>query len=197
MGEVSPQELSLIVMGGSAGGVEAAAEVVRHLPADIPAAVCIVIHFPVTSASRLPHILNKTGVLKAEHAASGQVIERGRIYVAPPDFHLLVGNGQLLLSRGPRYNGTRPAIDPLFRTAARAYGPRVIGVLLSGTLDDGVAGLELIRERGGLTMVQDPNDALFDTLPRSAMLAVAVDRVLPADQIGPELGRLVMHEQKA
>src|SRR5258707_4580043 len=145
--EVS-RNFGLIVIGASAGGVEALVELARGLPSQLPAAICVVVHFPVNATSHLPHILNQASTLHAQHARDGQRLEPSCIYVAPPDHHMLVSDGALHLVRGPRANGVRPAIDPLFRTAAEAYGARAIGVLLSGVLDDGVDGLRVIKEHG-------------------------------------------------
>jgi len=183
-------DFSLIAIGASAGGVEALVELARGLPASIPAAICVVVHFPVDATSHLPHIVNQVSSLQAVHARSGQRLEPGRVYIAPPNQHMLVADGHLELVSGPRANGVRPAIDPLFRTAAQSFGPRAIGVLLSGALDDGVDGLRVIKEQGGLALIQDPAEALFDTMPRTALESVAVDGVWPPAQLGPELARL-------
>lgn len=181
----------VIVVGFSAGGIEAVVRLAASLPEDLAAAVLIVHHFPASSVSVLPGILRRAGPLSAEHASQGEAIQCGRIYVAPPDHHLLVDTGKLKLTRGPRENGHRPAIDPLFRTAAKAYGPRVIGVLLSGTLDDGTVGLMMIRKHGGLAVVQDPADALYPGMPSSAINQAGVDHVVPANEMGALLARLV------
>lgn len=180
----------IITIGASAGGVEALSEVVRHLPEDLPASVLVALHVPSHGLSALPQILGRSGPLPARHAEDGEAIEPGRICVAPPDHHLLVQRGRARLSRGPRENGVRPAIDPLFRSAARWYGPRTIGVVLSGTLDDGSAGLLAIRERGGEAIVQDPDDALFSGMPRSALEGVPTARVAPAAAIAGLLDQL-------
>jgi two-component system, chemotaxis family, protein-glutamate methylesterase/glutaminase len=181
----------VIVVGFSAGGVEALTQVVRDLPPELPAAVLIVHHFPAHSISALPRILSRVGKLRAAHAVDGERIRPGRIYVSRPERHLLVNGERIQLSRGPKENGHRPAIDPLFRTAGRSYGPRVIGVLLSGTLDDGTDGLRVIKECGGLAVVQRPEDALFGDMPSSAMELVQVDHVESAAALGPLLTRLV------
>jgi two-component system chemotaxis response regulator CheB len=181
----------IIVIGASAGGVEALRRVVSRLPSDLPAAVMIVLHLPAGSDSVLPDILSRAGQLQATHPKHDERVRRGRIYIAPPDQHLLIANGRMQLSDGPPENGLRPGIDPLFRTAALTYGRRVIGVVLSGALDDGTAGLAEIKLRGGIAVVQDPEDALFDSMPRSAIEHVAIDEVLTADGIADALVRLV------
>jgi two-component system chemotaxis response regulator CheB len=136
----------IIVVGASAGGVETLSALVRALPAGLPASLFVVCHFPSDQTSTLPRILSRAGPLPASHARDGEPIRPGQIYVAPPDFHLKLRPGTVRLDHGPRENRHRPAIDPLFRTAARAYGPRVVGVVLSGTLSDGVAGLLAVRQ---------------------------------------------------
>lgn len=180
----------IIVIGASAGGVEAMATVVRGLPADLPAAVFVVVHFPPWSRSVLPQILERTGALPAAHAVDGESIHPGRIYVAPPGRHMLIHDGTVRLVAGPRENGAIPAVDPLFRSAARWHGARVIGVVLSGNLDDGAAGLVAIKHRGGLAVAQDPEEALYDGMPRSAVETAPVDHVVPLDRIGSLLGEL-------
>jgi len=177
----------LIVIGASAGGVEALSELVRELPAELPAAILIVIHIPVHGKSMMPMILNRAGSLLAVHPQDGQPIQPGQIYVAPTNHHLLVKHNTIHLTLGPKENGHRPAIDPLFRTAARYYGPRVVGVILSGTLDDGTAGLLAVKQRGGVAIVQDPQEALYDAMPRSAIANVAVDHILTVGGIAARL----------
>jgi two-component system chemotaxis response regulator CheB len=189
--------MRVIVIGGSAGGVESLREVVGGLPATIPAAILVVIHFPADAPSVLPRILSRAGPLPAQHAVDGAPIEPGRIYVARPGFHLLVRRDRIRVARGPTENGHRPAIDPLFRSAAIAFGPRVIGVLVSGNQSDGTAGLAAIKQRGGIAVVQDPDDALFSGIPRSALDFVAVDHVAPAPRIGALLAELVREESAA
>jgi two-component system, chemotaxis family, protein-glutamate methylesterase/glutaminase len=173
----------IVVVGASAGGVEALGRLAKGLPPGLGAAVFVVLHITPDAASALPDILSRAGSLPALHPVDGQRIEPGRIYVAPPDRHLLIWGGRVHVARGPRENGHRPAVDPLFRTAARSFGPRVVGVVLSGTLDDGTAGLSAIKTRGGVAIVQDPDEALFPGMPRSAVDNVRVDHVLPIDEI--------------
>jgi two-component system chemotaxis response regulator CheB len=180
----------IIVIGASSGGIEALIEVVSRLPEELPAAVFVVVHVPPRSISVLPEILNRAGPLTAAHAKDKEKIKPGRIYVARPDFHLLIEEGTIRLVRGPKENNTRPAIDPTFRTAARTYGPRVVGVVLSGALDDGTAGLHAVKRRGGVAVVQDPADALFPDMPGNAMSGVKVDHVLPKIEIAAVLTRL-------
>lgn len=181
----------IIAIGASAGGVRALCEVVESLPPDLPAAVFIVLHLARHGRSALPNILNRTGTLPASNPEEGEVIQPGRIYVAPSDRHLALEDGRIRLTRNARENGHRPAIDVLFRTAARAYGSRVVGVVLTGNLDDGTNGLAAIKRCGGVTVVQDPQDADYPSMPRNALAHVEVDHVLPLADIGPQLDRLV------
>lgn len=180
----------IIVIGASAGGVEALQHLVRALPANFPAALFVVVHFPEHGTSVLPRILGRAGVLPAVHAEDGEAIVPGRIYVARPDSHMMLAPDGIRLRRGPRENGNRPAIDPLFRSAAVAFGGRVIGVVLTGNLDDGTSGLAAIKRRGGLALVQDPEEAIFPSMPRSAIANVAIDRVLPVRQLAKALVEL-------
>lgn len=180
----------IVVVGASAGGVEALADLAASLPPDLPAAVFVVLHLPSTRSSALPDILSRRGPLPAAHVKDGEPIEPGRVYVAPPDHHVLLRSGHVHLARGPRENGHRPAVDPLFRSAAREYGSRVIGVVLSGALDDGTAGLAAIKTRGGLAVVQEPADALYPGMPTSALEHVPVDHVQPVAAMGALLARL-------
>jgi two-component system chemotaxis response regulator CheB len=173
----------IIVIGASAGGVEAISTVVAQLPRDLRAVVLVVLHVS-RGRSVLPEILTRAGRLPAVHPNDGDRLEYGRIYVAPPDHHLTVESGKARVVHGPTENGCRPAIDPLFRSTARAYGPRVIGVVLTGALDDGTAGLAAVKEAGGLAIVQDPEEAFASSMPRSAAAFVAVDHVLPLSEIG-------------
>jgi two-component system, chemotaxis family, protein-glutamate methylesterase/glutaminase len=180
----------VITIGSSAGGIEALKKLVAELPADLPAAIMIVQHLSPRMKSVLDQILSKAGRLKATFPIDGQPIEPAQIYIAPPDNHLLVEPGKLRVVRGPKENRHRPAVDPLFRSAAWAYGPRVIGVILSGTLDDGVSGLWAIRSCGGVTIVQDPNEALHADMPLNALVALNVDHCLPLNAIGVLIDKL-------
>src|SRR3954469_17296828 len=181
---------NVIVIGGSAGAVEPLQELVGGLPRGLAAAVCIVLHLG-NRQSMLPERFSQVGSLPACGAAGGDPLQPGRIYVAPPDQHLLVMPGHVHLSRGPRENGTRPAVDPLFRSAAEAYGPAVIGVILSGMLGDGTAGFSAIKREGGTTVVQDPKDAQYSSMPRTALSSVTVDYCVSASRIPGLLVRLV------
>lgn len=184
----------IIVVGASAGGVEVLCQLVRDLPPDLPAAIFIVLHISPQGKSVLPQILNrcrqkryKDNSFPVAHAQDGEEIVPGRIYVAPPDHHLLIKEGYVRVTRGPKENSHRPAVDPLFRTAARIYGRRVVGVVLSGTLDDGTAGLVAIKLQGGVAVVQDPEDAMYSGMPTSAIENAAVDYILPVSDIAPVL----------
>ena len=186
----------IIVMGASSGGIESLMAVAAGLPRDLPAAVFVVLHIPATSHSWLPQILSSAGALPAHHVADEEPIEPGHIYVAPPDHHLLLDRGYVHVLRGPKENNHRPAIDPLFRSAARAYGPRVVGVVLSGALDDGSAGLLAVKRQGGVAIVQDPKDALFPSMPENAMQIVDADFCLKKSDIAAVLARLAVEEVK-
>jgi two-component system chemotaxis response regulator CheB len=186
----------IIVIGTSTGGVEALSQMARGLPAGFPASVFIVCHFPAGSQSRLPEILSRAGPLLATRAVDGEPFYPGQIYVAPPDFHLLLGpDGRMRLSRGARENHHRPAIDPLFRTAARYYGVRVIGCVLTGALYDGTAGLMAVRSAGGLAVVQDPGDAMMATMPENAARLAGLDHMVRIEQLAPLLVQLVQEQE--
>jgi two-component system, chemotaxis family, protein-glutamate methylesterase/glutaminase len=180
----------LAVVGASAGGVEALLGLVGELPDDFSAALCVVLHVPPTGTSVLPRILSRGGKLEARHAVDGAELESGCVYVAPPDCHMLIAPGRIRISRGPRENGHRPAIDPLFRTAAAAYGGAVAGIVLSGTMDDGAAGLRAVKKAGGTAFVQDPHDALYAAMPRNAMTLTPPDHVLPVRELAWKLAEL-------
>jgi two-component system, chemotaxis family, protein-glutamate methylesterase/glutaminase len=173
----------LVVIGGSAGALQALTNIVELLPPTLPACILIVVHTRAERDGLLPRLLQRRTELPVTFAADGDQLTAGRIYVAPPDRHLLVTSSGLRLVHGPRENGFRPAVDPLFRTAARERGSRVIGVILSGGLSDGTYGLSLIKEHGGVAIVQDPDDATVDGMPRSALASVDVDFVVLAAEI--------------
>ncbi|MCL1468460.1 chemotaxis protein CheB [Argonema galeatum] len=176
----------IIVIGTSAGGLKALGALVGTLPTDIDAALFIVQHLAADKPSILPKILADVGSLPASHPSDGEPIQKGRIYVAPPDHHLLVNQGSMRVVRGPQENRFRPAIDALFRSAARAYGSRVVGVVLTGYLDDGTVGLQAIKKQGGVAIVQDPKEAEYPSMAKNALRYVKVDRCLPLAEI-PDL----------
>ena len=184
-------ERNIVVIGCSVGGVEALQTIVAGLPENFPAAIFVVLHISPQTHSLLPEILNRAGKLSAKHPIQGEQIKRGRIYIAPPDHHLIIEDGRIVLSRGPKENRHRPSVDPLFRSAARAYGRQVIGIILTGSLDDGTVGLQAVKKVGGVTIVQDPEDAFCPDMPRSAMDHVKTDYVVPASQIPALLAELV------
>ena len=182
----------IIVIGASAGGYEALKILVSGLPANLPASVFVVWHMaPEIRESVLPYALQKAGKLPAKQAVDGEAIKTGQIYVAPPDFHLLLETDRIRVTKGPKENRFRPAVDPLFRSAAYNFGSRVVGIVLSGALDDGTAGLWTIKYRGGTAIVQDPLDAEFPSMPKSAMREVKVDFCSPVEEIAGILARLV------
>ena len=178
----------VLAIGGSAGGIEALVQLVARLPADLPAVVLVTVHVGANSRSSLPRVLAQAGRLPAAHARHGELLRPGRIYVAPPDLHLLAAAGVARLSSGPRVNRHRPAVDMMFASAARWGGDRVVATVLSGVLDDGAVGAALVAWAGGRVLVQDPADALFDSMPRAAAsavpAAVAASAVDLADMIG-------------
>jgi two-component system, chemotaxis family, protein-glutamate methylesterase/glutaminase len=184
----------LFVVGASAGGVEALSQLVARLPVDLAAAVLVVLHVPPDRISVLPRILSSAGPLPATHAKGGERAANGHVYIAPPGRHLLVHDGTLRLSSGPKEGGHRPAIDPLFRTAARAAGRRVVGVILSGALDDGTAGMVSIKQLGGICIVQDPNEAICGDMPRNALQNADIDHCLKVAEIADLLVRLSNEE---
>jgi two-component system chemotaxis response regulator CheB len=181
-------------VGASAGGMEALEQLVSRLPAGLPAAVFVVWHLSPGIKSVMPSVLSRAGPLPACNPEDGDPIVPGRIYVAPADHHMLVERGYVRVTRGPKENRFRPAVDPLFRSAAYIYGPRVIGIVLSGALDDGTAGLWTVKLRGGTAIVQDPSDAVHRSMPLNALENMAVDYKLPAAEIGELLGALARQE---
>ena len=177
-------------MGASAGGVDALTHLSAGLPDDLPYAVLIALHLPPGAPSVLARILDRSGPLPAEAATDGAELTAGRIFVAVPDCHLLVSDHRVVLSEGPTENGHRPAINALFRSVALNYGPKAIGILLSGVLDDGVLGLAAIRSRDGTTVVQHPDDALYPSMPINAIRAGVVDHQVAAVDVGALLTKL-------
>jgi two-component system chemotaxis response regulator CheB len=185
----------IVVIGGSAGGIDALIRFLPGLPPDLPAAIFVVVHTGPESPGYLAGVFTRAGRLSARYAGDAEKFERGAIYVARPDHHLLLSPGdRVQVVRGPRENGTRPAVDPLFRSAALAYGPRVIGVVLSGGLDDGTAGLRGIKMRGGTTIVQDPADALASSMPSSALRNASIDYCKPAAELAALIVQLTRSE---
>jgi two-component system chemotaxis response regulator CheB len=190
------QGLDIIAIGASAGGVPALQHVAKNLPRNLNAAVFVVLHLPPWHESHLASILDRAGPLPAAHAKARQKVEPGRIYVAPPNLHLILDDHHMDLWQGPKENQHRPAINTLFRSAAVVYGPRVAGVVLSGNLDDGSAGLWWIKRYGGTTIVQDPETALFPAMPQNALAYVDVDYVVALENIPGLLTRLASGEEE-
>ncbi len=180
----------IIAIGGSTGALEVLKQIFADLPADLPAAVLIVVHIASDGQDRLAEILDSVSPMTVKTAAEGDIIENGRAYVAPAGHHLLVDNGIIKLGNGPRENMARPAIDPLFRSAALSYGPQVIGVVLSGLLDDGAAGLAAVKRCGGITLVQDPADAEANDMPRHALDTCDIDYRAAAGKMAQVLAQL-------
>ena len=190
---------NIIVIGASAGGIEALQVIARGLPCDLPAAVFVVVHMGagLNGNSLLPEILGRSGPLPATTAIDGERIRQSHIYVARPDFHLLLEPGRMRVVDGPRENLTRPAINPLFRSAAAVYGQRVVGVILTGQLDDGVAGLAEIKRRGGLTIIQNPATALYPSMPQQAVRYIEADHVANLGDIPAILAVLAANDRAA
>jgi two-component system chemotaxis response regulator CheB len=184
----------VVVIGASAGGIEAVSKVLGSLPAAYPGVVLVVLHLPPGGGRALAEIFDRAGPLPAAAALDGEPLVGGRVYVCVADHHLVLHDGHTRVVRGPRENGYRPAVDPLFRSAARFFGPRAVGVVLSGTLNDGSAGLAAIRRQGGVAVVQDPADAMYAGMPASALEAVGADHVVRAAGIGPLLAGLAAEE---
>jgi two-component system, chemotaxis family, protein-glutamate methylesterase/glutaminase len=182
----------IIVMGASAGGVEAYCDIVRGLPSDLAASVFIVQHVGMNSV--LAQVLGRCAALQLATAANGEGVRHGRVYVAPGGQHLLLERGRVRLSRAARENNQRPSVDALFRSAAKAYRSRVIAVVLSGNLDDGAAGVCAVKERGGVVIVQDPRTVLYSSMPENALRAVQVDYCVPLAEIAGLLVKLVRED---
>lgn len=183
----------IIVIGTSTGGIEAMQVLASGLPRDLKASLFVVLHIGADGLGILPDILERAGQLPASNAGNWETIRPGHIYVAPPDHHLLLErSGHVRITRGPKENRFRPAVDPLFRSAAHAFGSRVIGVVLTGGLDDGTAGLWTIKDRGGTTVVQRPDGAIAPSMPLNALEHVTVDHCVPLEEIAPLLVRLTL-----
>jgi two-component system, chemotaxis family, protein-glutamate methylesterase/glutaminase len=182
--------IDVVAIGASAGGLRPLRAVIAGLPEDFPASVLVVMHVSATGTSVLPQILGRATRLEVVGAEDGIALTPGRVIVARPDRHLLVDDDHVLLSRGPRENGHRPAIDPLLRALAHTRGPRAAGVILSGTRDDGTQGLAELKRCGGVAIVQDPEEAEYSAMPANAMAGTPIDAVLPAEAIAPLLAEL-------
>jgi two-component system, chemotaxis family, protein-glutamate methylesterase/glutaminase len=186
---LDPLARNVVVVGASAGGTEALRRLLGGIPAELPAAVLVVQHIPSHVVSALHEVLARATPLRVVVARSGQPLESGTVYVAPADRHLMLHPDGLRVTRGPKECRSRPAVDVLFRSAASTYGPRVIGVVLSGALDDGTAGLWAVKDQGGLALVQDPAEAAHDSMPRSAIQHVAIDLVGTLERLAGEINR--------
>jgi two-component system chemotaxis response regulator CheB len=173
----------IVTVAASAGGLEPLRTLLAALPVDFPASVLVVLHIPATGGRTLPRILDRSGLLPAAAAVDGEPLRPGRVYVAPPDLHVMIVDGLVRTSRGPRQNGVRPSADPLFRSAALYGGPRTIGVVLSGTLDDAALGAATVEQRGGRIIVQDPDEAAYDSMPRCALATTQHAEIRPAAEI--------------
>jgi two-component system chemotaxis response regulator CheB len=184
----------VVVIGGSVGAIEAMRALLGAMREEFAATILVVIHTSAQSPNVLAAIFDRAGPLPASFAADGERLLPGHVYVAPPDRHLMVEPGKTCVTRGPRENRFRPAVDPLFRSAAQVYGPRVIGVILSGGLNDGTSGLGTIKQLGGLAVVQDPTEAVAPSMPQSALQHVRIDHCVPLAEIAPLLVRLTEHE---
>lgn len=180
----------LVVIGASAGGVESLIALVKDIPGTMDCPICITIHTSPVGGGRLPEILNRRGHLLAKLGTDGEVLVGGQIYIAPADLHMRIEDGRIRLDRGPKENRNRPSINSLFRSAARNFDGLVIGIILSGLLDDGTAGMKEIKARGGITIVQDPLEAIFSGMPESVIQNVSVDHILKLADIAPYLVRL-------
>jgi two-component system chemotaxis response regulator CheB len=191
MGTNGTGSTRVVAVGGSAGSIEALGHLFGEIPPHVDAAFVVVVHVSAATPSMLPAILERQAALPARHVVDGDVPERSTIYVAPPDYHVLLRDGQLRLSHGPKENRHRPAINPLMRSLAAALGPLGLGVVLSGALDDGAAGLFAVKETGGVTFVQSPDEARVPSMPLAAIAAAAPDGILPAREIGRKLAEIL------
>lgn len=188
-------EFSVIAIGASAGGVEALKELFASLPSDIPAAIFVVLHLPPSGPSHLPEILNRVGPLQTHHLiTTAEIIRPQEVYIAPPDRHLIVEDGSAFAVTSPKENRHRPAVNPLFRSVALSYGARAIGVILTGALDDGTAGLWEVKRRGGRSVVQSPDEALYPQMPKSAIDHVEIDYVVRIREMAELLTSLCKSE---
>jgi two-component system chemotaxis response regulator CheB len=187
----------IVVVAASAGGLVPLRQFLAGLPADLPASVLTVLHIPPTGGQALPRILDRSGPLPAAAATDGEKLTAGRVYVAPPDHHLLVVDGTVRLSRGPRQNGVRPAADPMFRSAALYAGPRTIAVVLSGTLEDAALGCATVERRGGRVLVQDPAQAAYPGMPESALAATRHAVTRPVSELAGLVSRLAAEDRPA
>jgi two-component system, chemotaxis family, protein-glutamate methylesterase/glutaminase len=184
------ENFPIIVIGASSGGVEGLRELFRGLKPNLHAAIFVVLHLPPDAKSFLPQILSRYCSIPVAQAQDEEKIQPGHAYIAPPDKHLILKNGIMRLAFGPKVNYSRPAIDPLFESAAANYGSRVIGVILSGNLSDGTQGLMRIKQTGGVAVVQDPEEALFPGMPSSALQYVPIDHLLSVSEVAPLINRL-------
>jgi two-component system chemotaxis response regulator CheB len=191
---MSTQRRDVVVIGGSAGAVEVLSKILSQLPVNLGAAVAVTLHRQPTFASSLAKVFARSSSLPVVEPADGDAFVPGRVYLAPQDQHMLIAGRVIRLDRGPRQHHTRPAIDPMFVSAADSYGGRVIGALLTGNLSDGVSGLIRVKDRGGLSLVQDPSEALFPSMPRNALIYDGVDLVLQSEILASVLARLVQGE---
>lgn len=182
---------NIIVIGASAGGVSALAQLVKTIPKNFPGSIFIVMHLPAFSPSKLPEILSRAGKLEAVHPGENEKIEKGKIYIAPPDHHMIIEGNSVLVRKGPKENRFRPSIDALFRSAAYVWKKQVIGVVLTGSLDDGTSGLWTIKRLGGVAICQDPEEAAFPEMPKSVMEYVKTDYILKVAEMGAILTRMV------
>jgi len=181
----------VVVIGGSAGSLGPLRDLAAALPADLPGSVAVTTHVGEHARSRLPWLLSRAGPLPAAHATTGERLRPGRVYVAPPGCHLLLPGGVVELSNGPRVNHSRPAVDVMFASAARWFGDRVVGVVLSGVLDDGAVGAALVAQAGGLVVAQDPGEAAQPSMPRAALAAAAGAIAVPSSKLGEVVGGML------